>query len=298
MSRQGVSGFRPRFFVPAVSGRSAAVGAFISGDLTGAEFVLSSEDSHHARAVLRLQPGDACEVVVGAPPEDVVAPGAAMPGGPTSGAATSGAAVYAATVSSVGDRVVVRLQGRLSEELAGAAYRFEVGLVQAMARPAVMDYVFEKGTEVGASFFMLVASAGSPSWAAASANDRLDRWSRIVREAAKQSKQVAVPRVVFAGSPQQAVDQTAVLGARSFVLDPGASLTLEAALSDPGGRWPGAIAGPIALWVGPESGWTEGETKLFERAGFTSARLGRSVLRTETAGAVAVAVARLALGDW
>jgi len=61
---------------------------------------------------------------------------------------------------------------------------------------------------------------------------------------------------------------------------------------------PGGAAAGVALWIGPESGWTEEELEVLKVAGAEPARLGRGVLRTETAGAVAVAVARLALGDW
>ena len=50
--------------------------------------------------------------------------------------------------------------------------------------------------------------------------------------------------------------------------------------------------------MGPESGWTDEERESLLQAGMATARLGRGVLRTETAGPVAVAVARLALGDW
>ena len=54
----------------------------------------------------------------------------------------------------------------------------------------------------------------------------------------------------------------------------------------------------VALWVGPESGWSADELERFAAAGIESARLGQSVLRAETAGPVAVAVTRLVLGDW
>ena len=47
-----------------------------------------------------------------------------------------------------------------------------------------------------------------------------------------------------------------------------------------------------------ESGWTAAERDDLLAAGVATARLGRGVLRTETAGPVTVAVARLALGDW
>jgi 16S rRNA (uracil1498-N3)-methyltransferase len=288
MSRPGAPGFRPRFFVQRTAAGAASAGAPPNDDLIGAELALGSQDSRHARTVLRLELGDACEVVV------ADATGAA-PGVATDGAVPQ-AAVYAATVSAVGDPVKVRVHERLRDDLAGATYRVQVGLVQALARPAVMDYIFEKGTEVGASFFVLVSAEGSPKWAAASAADRLDRWNRIVREGAKQSKQVSVPAVVFAGAVGRGLDHVAAAGALSLVLQPGASSSLESVLGDPAVRQ--SVTGPVALWIGPEGGWTDGEAAQFELAGTSPVRLGKSVLRTETAGPVALAVTRLLLGDW
>jgi 16S rRNA (uracil1498-N3)-methyltransferase len=261
MSGFRVSGFRPRFFVAGEPDR----------DPLGTELLLGTEDSHHASTVLRLQPGDECEVVVGA-------------------------AVYAATVVALEEGVRVRAQARLEGDASGGAYRVRVGLVQALARPAVMDYVFEKGTEVGASFFVLVAAAGSPKWAAASANDRLERWGRIVREAAKQSKQLTVPTVVFTGPVGGTLDHPVVAGLRSVVLEPGASSSLADLPKHVSGEE--AMRSALALWVGPEGGWSVDERRLFEARRLSMARLGRGVLRTETAGPVAVAVARLLLGDW
>jgi 16S rRNA (uracil1498-N3)-methyltransferase len=280
MSRPGASGFRPRFFLQHSAVKAGSAAPPNPDDLIGAELALGPDDSRHARTVLRLQVGDPCEVVV------TGAGAAAQPG----------AAVYAAAVSAVGDTVRVTIEASLDEDLAGALYRVEVGLAQALARPAIMDYIFEKGTEVGASFFVLVSAAGSPKWAAASAGDRLERWNRIVREAAKQSKQVVVPRVVFAGTVGEGVDQLAAMGARSLVLEPGAPSSLECVLREPAVRQ--GPDGPVALWIGPEGGWTTGETAQFTVAGLTAVRLGKSVLRTETAGPVAVAVTRLLLGDW
>ncbi|OFW57445.1 MAG: hypothetical protein A2133_06655 [Actinobacteria bacterium RBG_16_64_13] len=251
-------GFRPRFFVaPIASG----------ADLRGAEVPLSAEDSHHARRVLRLDVGDECEVVVGA-------------------------AVYAATVGRLDDPVWVRVVSRLEGSAAGAAYKTQVGLVQSLARSNVTDWVLEKGTEVGVSFFLLLKAAGSPKRAEWARDDRLDRWRRIVREAAKQSKQVEVPEVEVSDSIEDVFRRLEASGATSILLEPQATMGLREALEH---RPP---SGPIALWVGPEGGWTSAEADQFSAAGVDTARLGRGVLRTETAGPVAVAVARLVLGDW
>jgi 16S rRNA (uracil1498-N3)-methyltransferase len=229
---------------------------------------LGLDDSYHALRVLRLGEGDECEVVVGA-------------------------AVYAATITVLETPMRVRLTTRLEGAAAGAVYELQVGLVQALGRPAAVEHTLEKGTEVGASFFLLVQAAGSPRRGEASHDARLARWRRIVREAAKQSKQVMVPPVGVMDSVDAALRHLGPGGALSIVLDPGAPTGLREMLERPGPR-----SARVALWVGPEGGWAKAESDQFSAAGVDTARLGRSVLRTETAGPVAVAVARLALGDW
>ena len=179
---------------------------------------------------------------------------------------------------------------------AGACYTTQVGLVQALGKSAAMEHVLEKGTEVGASFFWFVRTAGSPAWSGRVDSEQHTRWRRIVREAAKQSKQIVMPEVGAPASFGEVVDLATRTEVLSVVLDPEASDGLHdvveraAAAGAPGRR--------VALWIGPEGGWTSAEREEFSAAGMASARLGRSVLRTETAGPVAVAVARLALGDW
>jgi 16S rRNA (uracil1498-N3)-methyltransferase len=235
---------------------------------------LDAEDSHHALRVLRLRPGDECEIVVGA-------------------------AVYAATVV-WGDRdVSVELRERLEGAAAGAGYRFLVGVVQAVARPSALDWSIEKSTEAGAGLILLVQTAGSPRSSGKDFGGRLARWTRIAREAAKQSKQPGVPEVEFCLSLAAALDRLRSLELFSVLLDPGAEHSLYDVIRSRGevSREEGQGAG-MALWVGPESGWTEEEREGLLRTGITTARLGRGILRTETAGPVAVAVARLALGDW
>jgi len=265
-----VAGFRPRFFLGLAEVGLSDDPCPAPGreDLSGGVLELGPGDSHHAARVLRLQPGDTCEVVLGA-------------------------AVYAATVWEAGDPIKVRLTARLDEEEAGARYRCRVGLVQALARPSLVDLVIEKGTEVGSGFFILVGADRSPRHSGRSAGERVGRWCRIALEAAKQSKQVEVPSVEAAESIDAALSLLEHRGALSLVLQPAAETGLYERLE------PLRVACPaVALWVGPEGGWSAAESALFETRGVEPVRLGRSVLRTETAGPVAVAAARLALRDW
>jgi 16S rRNA (uracil1498-N3)-methyltransferase len=288
------------------------------GDMHGLELSLTAGDSKHASRVLRLREGDECEVVVklmgavrateaagtGAAVAGRVpnAAGAAETGAAVAGRVpnAAGAAVYAATVSAVADPVRVRLGALLESTVEGPEYRVEVGLAQALTRPSLIDHVIEKGTEVGASSFLLVHATASPSHPGLARPDRIERWRRIAREAAKQSRRTVVPIVDATGLLAEALEHPMVTGALSLVLEPGASTSLQQALLD----WDGASTAPgdapwrVTLWVGPEGGWAPAELQSFSAAGIASVRLGRSVLRTETAGPVAVAAARLTLRDW
>jgi 16S rRNA (uracil1498-N3)-methyltransferase len=297
-----VSGFRPRFFLSALSDAEASPLA------AGTTLVLDAEDSHHAVRVLRLKPGDECEVVVGAAAYTAtVLPTATVP--PTETASPKSTFQVGLQV-----RVVERMEGAA----AGARYRFEVGLVQAIVRPAAVDWAIEKSTEAGASFILLVQAAGSPGRSLEDSDSRLARWSRIAREAAKQSKQLVVPQVESAASFEKALESLRLRRVVSFLLDPRAERTLYDVLCLSGGAplplWAAPLgqdapAGPgrkgeraevrgLALWVGPEGGWSEDERERLTGSGAVAVRLGQGVLRTETAGPVATAVARLALGDW
>jgi len=277
-------GFCPRFFVDdeaSWSGLVTRTGAPGADVVLDADLVLGTEDSRHALKVLRVREGDRCEVV------------------------TPSGRAYAAVISVATEPVHVKPAVRLEGAAAGAVYRTQVGVVQALARPSVMDYAIEKGTEVGAGFFLLVPAAGSVRLAEGAKAERLARWRRIAREAAKQSKQTAVPPVDIAESVDDGLGRVAGNGAMTVILEPGApgdlAHVLREALTqgDRSGGGPAAdLPSRVSLWVGPESGWTEAELRLFLAGGATTARLGQSVLRTETAGPVAVVVARLELGDW
>ena len=53
-----------------------------------------------------------------------------------------------------------------------------------------------------------------------------------------------------------------------------------------------------ALAIGPEGGWSESDRAALQAAGFTGARLGPRVLRTETAGMAAIAALQARAGDF
>jgi 16S rRNA (uracil1498-N3)-methyltransferase len=107
----------------------------------------------------------------------------------------------------------------------------------------------------------------------------LDRWRQTAREAAKQSRRAWFPPVAEPVSTT-ALEQRCAAAAGCLVLHESATESL------PSGPLP--VAGELLLVVGPEGGLTEAELASLTAAGGQPVRLGRTVLRSSSAGAVAL----------
>jgi 16S rRNA (uracil1498-N3)-methyltransferase len=117
----------------------------------------------------------------------------------------------------------------------------------------------------------------------------LERWERIARQAAEQSRRMAAPEVLLPLKLKEAADLTASL--RILLAESERRLTLKDALQSY------APSDDLLLAVGPEGGWTEEELALFSQAGWTSASLGSTILRAETAAVAATAIALSELSE-
>jgi 16S rRNA (uracil1498-N3)-methyltransferase len=248
---------RPRFFVDLSAPDLGPVAQGLVVDL-------DDTDAHHACTVLRSRIGDPCELVFSNP-----------------------AALADAVFAEVGRRVSVRVTAVRQ----APSQRVRLLLVQALPQPRKVDQVIEKGTEVGFDSFLVAPAAGSPDVPLEKLEARSARWRAIAGEAAKQSKQPAVPQVRVAASLEAAVELVRAEGWVSVVLTLGEAAHLGDVLAGSGeSRW--------ALWVGPEGGWEPEELETLLHAGVRPVGLGSRVLRTETAGPVAGALARYVLSDW
>lgn len=118
-------------------------------------------------------------------------------------------------------------------------------------------------------------------------SEGVERLRRIAAEAAKQSGRNNVPVISDErGLPQLLADPPG--GALCVLLDPRARASLAQALSQIEPAAAGACA--VLLLIGPEGGFTAAELELADQTGVQRARLGRHVLRVETACVAACAV--------
>jgi 16S rRNA (uracil1498-N3)-methyltransferase len=126
-------------------------------------------------------------------------------------------------------------------------------------------------------------------WRADRADRALARWQATAREAAKQARRAWIPEV--SGPEATSAVVRRVAAARlAVLLDPRA----QAALG--GIRMPDR--GEIVVIVGPEGGVSPAETSALTQAGAMAARLGPTVLRSSSAGAVAAALALAGTTRW
>jgi len=152
-----------------------------------------------------------------------------------------------------------------------------------------MEWAIEKCAELGASLIVPVIAHRTDPRLASAASKRVDRWRRIVRQAAEQSRQVQPPEIRDPIRLEQAVG---LPGSRRILLAEGEKETtlIEALPSDSSGT-------EVVLALGPEGGWTEREVETFRAAGWLPASLGNTILRAETAAiaATAIVLSRLVL---
>jgi 16S rRNA (uracil1498-N3)-methyltransferase len=165
-----------------------------------------------------------------------------------------------------------------------------VTLVQAVPKGDRGELAVELATEAGVDALVPWAAARCVArWTADRAGHGVERWRAAAREAAKQSRRPFVPPVAeLAGTP--AVVELVKNAAAALVLHESASAPLQAAELPE--------RGDVVLIVGPEGGLTEEELTVFRAAGAVPVRLGPQVLRTSTAGAVALGALGVLTGRW
>lgn len=197
-------------------------------------------------------------------------------------------------------------------------------LVQALAKGDRDELAIEAATEAGVDAVLpWQAERSVVVWRGDRAAKSRARWVATVRAATKQARRATLPGVgdvVDAKGLAARTAQVVAAGGAVLVLHEEATLAIARAglpavgdgtgrvgaeptvcgsesTTAPTGADPGAPR-EILVVVGPEGGISERECTLLTEAGATLVRLGPHVLRTSTAGPIAVALVSERLGRW
>jgi 16S rRNA (uracil1498-N3)-methyltransferase len=239
---------------------------FVStSDFEGDRVRLSREQAHQVRHVLRLGPGDAIVVL------------------------DDRGAEYDVTLTTVSQKEAAgRVTG--TRDAVGEP-TIQVTLFQSLLIREKFEWVLQKATEIGVAQFVPVLTERGLVRTKQIDENKLDRWRRIVTEAAEQSHRGRIPKIEPA-IPFGDVFSRYVGFDRFLIAAPSQTTPLHDALLGIGRKDPS-----IALMIGPEGGFTDGEVALACEKGAVAVGLGPRVLRTETAAVVASALVLYELGE-
>ena len=179
----------------------------------------------------------------------------------------------------------------------------EMVLVQALAKGGRDEAAVEICTEIGIDRVIPWASQRAiVQWKGPKADKGRAKWEGVARAAAKQSRRAFVPTVEGVMDSRELTSWVASLtdeAGVAFVCHEEASESLGAALASLQEAGADAPLPPrVALIVGPEGGIGPEETGALVDAGARMIGLGANVLRSSTAGAVALTLIRAAAGAY
>jgi 16S rRNA (uracil1498-N3)-methyltransferase len=157
-----------------------------------------------------------------------------------------------------------------------------VHVFQALIRPARLELVVEKATELGVWGFTPVRTSRSRGTAGPA---RLDRLRKTAIEAMKQSLGTYLPEISQALSMEAALEMPSEVGLVLVARGGERDRSLREALQTYDGRG-------VALWIGPEGGFSAPETRALEDRGAIPFTLGPGRLKSETAAIASLAILR------
>lgn len=232
--------------------------------ITAHRVTLASDETHHLVRVLRLQTGDEVFVFDGVENE-----------------------YRCRFLSAKGGCAELEIIERLADTVESP---LTLTLAQAVAKGEKFDLIVQKATELGVSRIApLLTEKTDVKLNTEQAAKRVERWRRISLESLKQSGRRRLVEIRPPATVAEFVNENA--GSDSLlVFSERGGVMLHQALAECGGQ-------AISALVGPEGGWSGAELLLLEERGAKAVTLGPRVLRTETAGIVALALLQHALGD-
>jgi 16S rRNA (uracil1498-N3)-methyltransferase len=227
---------------------------WIADEFSDSHAALIGSHAEHLAVVLRAKIGQQFEIVAGERPRT------------------------GRVISVTSDRV----EFELGEELPQVASP-RITLLMAVFKFDRMEWAIEKCTELGVTKIVPIIAGRTHSHLAHASVKRVERWQRIAQQASEQSRRTAAPNIEAPIKLSDAAQMTA--STRVLLSEHEHQLALKDALTAH------SPFEELLLACGPEGGWTEEELTLFSKSGWTSASLGSTILRAETAAIAAIALA-------
>jgi 16S rRNA (uracil1498-N3)-methyltransferase len=155
-----------------------------------------------------------------------------------------------------------------------------------------MDWVVEKATELGVHTILpFFSSYTVPKLNERKMAQRSERWQKIAVSAAKQCGRARIPKILALTEFRDLLKTVSRDALRLLFWEK----ECEQQLSEL--KETRTIISEVVVTIGPEGGFSAQEAALALDQGFQAVRLGRRILRAETAAVAALAAVQLLWGD-
>ena len=242
---------------------------FVPPDALGdGGFALDDADlAHQIGTVLRLRPGDRVQLL------------------------DNSGAEYTVRLTAVERR---RLAGEIElRSTAAVEPALALTIYAPLIRAERFEWLLQKGTELGARSFVPLLCARTGAAETEIGARKQERWSRILREAAEQSRRARLPALLPPAPFADACPAAAQHGLALLLWEGSGAAPLRQTLRARAAAPPQSAA----LLSGPEGGLTHDEYTHAQTCGIIPVTLGRRTLRAETAPLVAAAALLYELGE-
>lgn len=174
---------------------------------------------------------------------------------------------------------IVSFEGKESMKLnieekskSSVSLKKEVFLFFSIIKKDNVEWILEKGTELGVSHFIPVVSSRSEK-----KDINMERAGKIVTEASEQCGRNTIPTIHKVIKVEDVFNE---FNMSFIVFEKGAVSFTEKNVKD----------SSIGLLIGPEGGWTKEEIEMFKNKNMEFRSLGTTTLRAETAAVVGSAL--------
>ena len=233
---------------------------FISPDsFKDGQIILRGGQAHQIRDVLRLRAG-----------EEITA------------LDNSGGA-FRVVLEKVGDQVSGSVIERIELE---SEPHVRIVLCQALLKADKMEWVLQKGTEIGIAEFIPIVTERSVSHHVSESKEK--RWRKILTESSEQARRAKIPLLGDTMGLGDAIEQAK----GSLILVP-----FEGEHTVKLSRVLEAHPSKVTIFIGPEGGFTGNEIDQARVAGAQTITLGPRILRSETAGLFTASAILFAFGE-
>ncbi len=232
------------------------------------EITLEGDDLKHLRQVLRLGPGDTIHVFDG-----------------------SGIEYEASIISSDKSRAIARINTSFQNKTEPET---RVTLFQGVPKGEKMELIIQKGVELGVhSIVPVITSRTVVKLNKKDSEKKAERWTKISIEAAKQCRRAYVPQILEPISFDEALVKAEDFSATLLLYENEGKKCLKERLK----CYNINKIKDIALFVGPEGGFTLEEVRNYTGKGYDIVSLGKRILRVETATISVLSIIMYEMGE-